>query len=161
MPSSRYRHSEKQTPVPSLQAQLELQLGCSLSASGDPSQSRELSKGKRALRRQARLATSPTIHELHGIVRASSVQFNNDAHIRQCQRFMLTSLNLTLMNDVKENRWCEHNATLPPFTTSTEPEPRSGCAHVRRGSSQSLPKHSLGRYQRRAGLPALRMRCGL
>ncbi len=157
MPKSARPRRHRQSQAPSLQAQLELQLDYSQSEPGDLSQSRGLSKGRHSRRRRGRIVTSLASHEQHGIVQASYAKSNNDAHIRQRQRFLLTSLNSTHIVDVNENRWHGHGATLPSLETCKEPEPRSGCSHVRGGSRPNLRQGALARDGRRPGLPALRL----
>ncbi len=139
-------------------AQLELPLGCSPSASGDQPQNHGQSKRRRSRLSPARVAKFQEMRERRGIVPASSPT-NSDANIlRQGHHFVLTPALLSLINEVNAKRWASNRvAALPSLETCKEPEPSSGCAHVRRGSPRRLQTNPLGLYRRRAGLPALRL----
>src|SRR5262249_33836590 len=82
----------------------------------------------------------------------------NSNKFRQRQRFALTSALSTLINDVNGNRWRQNVFALPPFHSGALAKPSESCPHVGRGSQRRLSAYPLGRYQRRAGLPALPVR---
>jgi hypothetical protein len=151
------RHQRKQFLAP--QAQLSLPLDYSQSERDALSQNRARLKGRRAQRWQDRLAKAPTIPARRGIVQASCSPDSNK--VRQRQRFLLTPTLSTLINNVNGNRWRSNVSALPPFTCRTFAKPSESRAHVGRGSPQCLPVDPLGRYKRRAGLPALPMQCHL
>jgi hypothetical protein len=151
------RYQRKRFPSP--QAQLSLPLDYSQSESDALSRNHAPLKRKRWRRWQDALATSPTIPVRHGIVQASCPLDTNK--FRQRQQFLLTPTLSTLINNVNGNRWRSNVSALPPFTRRTFAKPSESRAHVRRGSPRCLPANPLGRYQRRARLPALPMQCCL
>ena len=153
------RHSPPhETKSPFVAAQLSLPLDYSQSERDDPSRNPGLSKGKRARRRRGRFATNLAILEQRGIGQASYTSANVNENKCQRQRFSLTPMLSTLITEANANRWTAgHGATLPSLRFGPHSQPGQGRAHVRRGSPGRLPADSVGRQQRRALLPILRL----
>jgi hypothetical protein len=128
------RHHQK-NPPPLTEAQFPLPLGLLESGNAYPSQNLERSKAKRLQRLQGRLATNPATHEQHGIVQGSFVLSSDKNKKEQRQRKALTSLFLTYITEVNENRWTPDGSALPPFSRFSLAFAGEGRAHVRRGSS--------------------------
>ena len=123
--------------------------------SGVPSQNHERLKAKRQRRSRGLPATNPATLGRRD-TELDPFPTNKRKKI-EGQRFSLTSPISTIITNVNGNRWLGHVTALPPFTASTEPEPRSGCAHVGKRGPGMFPPNPLERYEGRAGLPALRL----
>ena len=153
------RYQRKRFLAP--QAQLSLPLDYSQSERAGRLRNPSRSNGKRARRRLARFATSPTIPAQPDIVPVSSKKDNIVKILCQRHPFRLTSSISSIINNVIQNGWRSNVSALPPFTCRTFAKPSESRAHVWRGSPRRLPVDPLGRYQGRAGLPALPMQCHL
>ena len=155
--SRRYQRKRSLAPP----AQLELPLDYSQSERAARPRNPSRSNGKRARRRLARFATSPAIHAQPDIVPVSSKKDNIVKILCQRHPFWLTSSISSIIDNVIQNGWRSNVSALPPFTRRTFAKPSESRAHVGRGSPRRLPANPLGRYQRRARLPALPMQCHL
>ena len=140
--------------------QLELPLDYSQSERAVPSRNPERWIGIRARRRQARLATSPTMPAPIDIALVSSSLENDNIgeNNRQRQRFSLTPTLSTLITKANGKRWTYgYGATLPSLFRGPLALSGEGRAHERRRSPRRLPHSPLGVDGRRAGLPVLRL----
>jgi hypothetical protein len=147
------RYQRKQSLPP--QAQLSLPLDCSKSERAGHLQNPSRSNGQRARRQPARFATSPAILAQPDIVPASSKKDNIVKILCQRHPFRLTSSISSIIDNVIQNGWHSNASALPPFTCRTFAKPSESRPHVGRGSPRRFPADPLGRYQRRASLPAL------
>lgn len=129
------RHRYPQTQRPSREAQLPLPLASPGLASSGPSQSLEQSKAKRLQRLQGRLVKDQATLGQRGTVPGSYVTSNEKNKKAQDQRKALTSLFLTDITEVNENRWSGDGSALPSFLCFALAVFGEGRAHVGRGSA--------------------------
>ena len=126
--------------------QLALPLDCFESAPAVPPQSLAPSKRRRSRFLQARLEANLAMLARLDTV-PGSFQENSDVnYFRQGQRFKLTPLLSTLINEVNGKRWSRNVSALPligkgPFAKFSE-----GCPLVGRGSLSDLQAGPLGRH---------------
>jgi hypothetical protein len=125
--------------------QLALPLDCSASAHGGLPQSPEPSKRPRSRFLQARLEANLAMLGRLDIVPGSFEQNSEVNYFRQGQRFKLTPLLSTLINEVNGKRW-SHVATLPHIGKGEVAKFSESRPFVRRGSLSDLQVGSLGRH---------------
>jgi hypothetical protein len=152
----RQRSRSRETP-----GQLSLPLDYSRSEPASPPRNPSQWNGKRAQRRLARFATSPTIPAQPDIVPVSSKKDNIVKILCQRHPFRLTSSISSIIDNVIQNGLRSNVSALPPFTCRTFAKPSESRPHVWRGSPRRFPANPLDRYQRRASLPALPLQCYL
>ena len=147
-----YRRKQSR-PIP---GQIALPLDYSQSERAAPSRNHVPSRSKRKPWPQVLPATNPARLLRHGFVPASWKPNKPVNSFRQPQRFLLTSLILTLINNVNGKRW-RYGTALPPFFSRQVALISDRGAYVGRGSMGGLPAYPLVRYARRTGLSALRL----
>src|SRR5690349_8646192 len=143
---------------PRFPVQLALPLDCFESARGGLPQSRERSKRRRSRLLQARLEANLAMLARLDIAPVSSSQNSDVNDLRQGQRFRLTPLLSSLINEVNGKRWPRNVSTLPPLKKGADAQSVQGRAPFRRRGLWDVPPYPVGRHERRSGLPTLRMR---
>lgn len=127
--------------------QLSLPLDCSASAHGGLPQNREQSKRPRSRLLQARLEANLAMLGRLDTVPGSLDQTSDVNNFRQGQRFKLTPLLSTLINEVNGKRWPGDSvATLPTIGKGEVAKFSEGRPFVGRGSLPDLQTGSLGRH---------------
>ena len=143
----RHYHPYQRTEPRAVQAQLELPLGCSPSASDARLQNLEQSKRQRLQRLQARVAKFQEMRERRGTVPVSCSPNSGDSKKRQGHHFVLTDKLSSLIDEANVKRWTSgHGAALPPLDRRSHALASEGRAHVRRRGSRRLPSNPLGRH---------------
>lgn len=133
----RHHLRDRQTECLSTQAPRALQLELPLLAPASQLRSHEPSKRRRSRLSPDRLAKFEEMRARRGTVPASCAENSDGNFLRQGHCFKLTtSLMSFIKADIsgKRGQSATHVATLPSLETCKEPEPSSGCSHVRRGS---------------------------
>ena len=127
--------------------QLALPLDYSASAPGGLPQSLEPLKRRRSRFLQARLEANLAMLARLDTVPGSFEDNNDVNYFRQGQRFKLTPLLSTLINEVNGKRWPgDIVATLPPIGKGEVAKFSEGRPFVGRGSLSDVQTGSLGRH---------------
>src|SRR5713101_4380609 len=125
--------------------QLALPLDYSASVPGGPPQSPERSKRPRSRLLQARLEANLAMLGRPDTVPGSFLENNDINYFRQGQRFKLTPLLSTFINEVNGKRW-SYGSALPPFGEGPFAKFSEGSPLVGRGSLSDLQAGTLGRH---------------
>src|SRR5471030_463840 len=128
-----------------LPTQLALPLDYSASVHGGLPRNPEPSKRPRSRFLQARLEANLAILARLDTVPGSSQENSDINYFRQGQRFILTSLLSSLINEVNGKRW-SHVAALPSHGKGEVAKFSEGRPFVGRGSLSDLQTGSLGRH---------------
>ena len=130
-----------------LPEQLALPLGYSASEPGGPPQSPERSKRPRSRLLQARLEANLAMLGRPDTVPGSFEENSDVNYFRQGQRFKLTPLLSTIINEVNGKRWPGDSvAALPSIGKGEVAKFSESRPFVRRGSLPDLQTCSLGRH---------------
>ncbi len=125
--------------------QLSLPLDYSASVSGDRPRSPSPSKRPRSLLLQARLEANLAMLARLDTVPGSFPEYDDESNFRQGQRFTLTPLLSSLINEVNGKRW-SHVATRPHIGKGEVAKFSESRPFVGRGSLSDLQAGSLGGY---------------
>ena len=126
-------------------AQLSLPLNCSGSVLAVPPQNLAPSKRRRSRFLQARLEANLAMLARLDTVPGSFPEYDDHNYFRQGQRFSLTPILSTLINEVNGKRW-SHVATLPHIGKGEVAKFSESRPFVGRGSLPDLQAGPLGRH---------------